>query len=68
MDKFTSWFTPKRRQYIYRIANAGVAIAVGYGVVEVNKAALWGVLVNAVLGMADANVDTSGDGEDPGNG
>lgn len=48
--------TAARRRYIYRIANAALLIAVGYGVIDGNQSALWLLLVNAVLGLADANV------------
>lgn len=46
----------KTRQYIYRVANVGLLVAVGYGAIEETKSALWLLLVNAVLGLADANV------------
>ena len=46
----------KTRQYIYRVANVGLLVAVGYGAIEETKSALWLLLVNAVLGLADVNV------------
>lgn len=46
----------KTRLWIYNVANAGLLVAVGYSVVTGEEAALWGLLVNAVLGMAAANV------------
>lgn len=48
----------KNRRYLYRVANAALAVAVGYQVIDGNTAALWLVLINALLGLADANVDT----------
>ena len=47
--------SPGTRRWIYNVANAGLLIAVGYGVFTGDQAALWGLLVNAVLGMAAAN-------------
>jgi len=41
---------------MYRVANAGLAVAVGYGVLNGNESTLWLLLVNALLGLADANV------------
>lgn len=46
----------KRRRYIYRITSAAVAAAAVYGVVNGEEAAAWLLLINAVLGLADANV------------
>lgn len=46
---------PKTRKYIYRVANVLLLIAVAYGFVEVDKSALWLLLINAVLGLADQN-------------
>ena len=51
--------SPKTRQWIYNIANAALLIAVGYGVVNGEQAALWGLLLNAVLGLAAANVPSA---------
>lgn len=48
--------SPATRKWLYGIANAGVAIAVVYGVVNGVEAAAWGLLINAVLGLAQANV------------
>ena len=52
--------SPAQRRYIYRVANAATLVAVGYGVLTGQEAALWGLLINAVLGLADANVETAG--------
>jgi len=41
---------------MYRVANAGLAVAVGYGAITGNESMLWLLLVNALLGLADANV------------
>lgn len=50
--------SPRTRRYVYRVANAGLLVAVGYGVLTQEFAALWLLLANAVLGLADANVPT----------
>jgi hypothetical protein len=47
--------SPSARRWIYNVANAGLLIAVGYGVFTGEEAALWGLLLNAVLGMAAVN-------------
>lgn len=46
----------KTRLWIYNVANAGLLVAVGYSALTIDEAALWGLLLNAVLGMAAANV------------
>lgn len=46
----------KVRQWLYRVANAAVAVVVAYGLIDGNMAAMWLLLVNALLGLADANV------------
>lgn len=48
--------TPGTRKWIYGIANAGVGVAVVYGIMNGEEAAAWGLLINAVLGLAQANV------------
>lgn len=48
--------SPTTRKWMYRVANAGLAVAVGYGVVNGNESTLWLLLVNALLGLADVNV------------
>lgn len=58
LDSVVLWFTPQKRRYIYRITNAAVLAAVIYGFVAEDKIAALGLIVNAVLGMADAKVDT----------
>ncbi|WP_159795618.1 hypothetical protein [Puerhibacterium puerhi] len=45
----------KTRRYLYRVGNAAVAVAVGYGLLNGEEGALWGLLLNALLGLADAN-------------
>ncbi len=47
---------PNVRRYIYRVVNAGVGVLVIHGLVTGNEAAAWLLLVNAVLGLADAKV------------
>lgn len=59
LDAVVLWFTPQKRRYIYRITNAAVLAAVVYGFVAVDKIAAIGLILNAVLGMADAKVDTN---------
>lgn len=44
------------RRYLYRVGIAGVAVAVGYGLLTQEYAVLWVVLLGALLGLADANV------------
>ena len=46
----------KVRMWIYNVLNAALLVAVGYGVVNDQEAALWLLLVNAALGLAAANV------------
>lgn len=48
-------FDASKRKYVYRIANVALLIAVAYGFVAVDKSALWLLLINAVLGLADTN-------------
>jgi len=48
--------SPGVRKWLYRVANAGLAVAVGYGVVNGQESMLWLLLVNALLGLADVNV------------
>lgn len=59
LDSVVLWFTPQKRRYIYRITNAVVLAGVVYGFVAVDKIAAIGLILNAVLGMADAKVDTT---------
>lgn len=51
-----NWLTPRRRRWIYRLANTGLGVAVVYKLVDGEQAAAWLLLVNAALGLADANV------------
>jgi hypothetical protein len=64
MTRLSAWLTATRRRTVYRVANAGLALAVAYQLVDGDKSALWLLLVNAVLGIADANVPKS-DAEEP---
>lgn len=49
----------KYRAYIYRVATAAAAVAVGYGILTDDKATLWlGVINAAVGGLATANTTT----------
>ena len=48
--------TAARRRYLYRLANAAVALFVLYGLATGDEADAWLVVVNAALGLADANV------------
>lgn len=53
--------SPKGRKYLYRVLLASIAVAVGYGLLADDTAALWVTMVGALIGLplADANVDTS---------
>ena len=51
------YLTPARRRYIYRVVNALVGAAVVYGLANGEEAAALLLVVNAVLGLADANVN-----------
>lgn len=48
--------TPKARRYMYRVAIAGLALLVAYGVVSEDHALLWAGLLVPVLAIADDNV------------
>lgn len=48
------------RRWLYRVGNAGLGVAVGYGVLTGNESMLWLLLLNALLGLADANVTQDG--------
>lgn len=52
--------SPATRRWMYRVANAGLAVAVGYGVLNGQESMLWLLLFNALLGLADANVTQEG--------
>lgn len=58
--------SPKGRKWLYKVLLAVVGLAVGYGLIEGDTAALWVALVASAIGfpLADANVDTSGHIED----
>lgn len=59
MEKFTAWFTAKRRKYIYRVATAGLGLAAAYGLLSAEEVTVWGAFLATafVTGMADANTD-----------
>lgn len=44
------------RRWLYRVGNAALGVAVVYGLVNGEEAAAWGLVLNALLFMADANV------------
>lgn len=46
----------KTRLWIYNVLNAGLGVAVVYGMVNGEEAAAWLLVINAALGMAAANV------------
>lgn len=48
--------SPTTRRWLYRTGNAALGVAVVYGVVNGEEAAAFGILLNALLFMADANV------------
>lgn len=45
----------KTRKYIYRLVNLGVGILVFKKVTSGEEAALWLLLINGALGLADVN-------------
>jgi hypothetical protein len=47
------------RRWLYRVGNAALGVAVVYGLANGEEAAAWGLLLNALLLMADANVPTT---------
>lgn len=49
--------TPARRRWLYRITAAALGVAAVYGVLDGTKIAALLVLVAAVLGVADRNVN-----------
>lgn len=51
-----SKLTPKVRAHLYEVSIAAIAVAVGYGLLTGEQAALWLLLIGAVLGLARANV------------
>jgi hypothetical protein len=50
----------RMRRYMYRIGIAGIGVLAVYGIVTGEEIAAWSLLAAALLGVADANVD-SGD-------
>lgn len=48
--------SPAVRRWMYRVGNAALGVAVVYGLVNGEEAAAWGLLLNVLLTMADANV------------
>lgn len=68
MRKIIEWFTPRRRQYIYRLTTAGLALAGGYGLLDGAEVERWATFLGVALvtGMADANTRPDGDGTDAG--
>lgn len=54
-----SWFTEKRRAWLYRILTAAVPVVVGYGLLTETEAAGWLGIALAVLGTGTATVNTS---------
>ena len=62
MAKLRAWFAkPSHRRYVYRVANASLAAAVVFGFATGERAAAALLVVNAVLGLADANVPDEGE-------
>lgn len=49
----------KKRAYFYRIAGSAATLAVAYGLVTDEKAALWVAAAAAVLGLPMAAANTS---------
>jgi len=44
------------RRWMYRVGNAVLGVTVVYGLANGEEAAAWGLVLNALLLMADANV------------
>lgn len=65
MKAFTSWFTAKRRKYIYRVTTAGLVLASGYGLITSEQVSSWVAFLTVALvtGMADANTDPTANTE-----
>lgn len=61
LDRVALWFTPTKRRYTYRVANAAVFVVATYGLIEGEKLSAFGYLLNAVLGMADWKVPSADD-------
>lgn len=56
------WITrPQTRKWLYKVLLAAIGLAVGYGLIAGDTAALWVTLIAAAVGLplADANVDTT---------
>lgn len=51
--------SPVQRRYLYRLGVALGLVLAAYGVINDQTVNLWGVLLAALLGLADGNVDTS---------
>lgn len=49
--------SPKTRKYLYRVANAVLAVAVLKGLLSGEESAAGLLVANAALGLADANVE-----------
>lgn len=57
MNRIVTWLRkPRSRRYVYRVVNAGVGVGVVRGLASGEEAAALLLLVNAALGLADANV------------
>jgi len=52
------WLTEPRRAYIYRVALAVMALLVLYGLVGVDEAPAWIVVIGAVLGVGTTGLAT----------
>lgn len=56
MNRIRAALTPARRRRLYEVGIAGLAVLVGYGVVQAEHAVLWSALLIPVLGIARDNV------------
>lgn len=52
-----TWFTPRRRRYVYRVTTAGLVVAGFYGILGPEEVTAWTAFlaVALVTGLADAN-------------
>lgn len=55
MSKISAVITnPRFRQWLYTLLLAAVPLLIGYGIIDVNQAALWLAAGGAVLGLGTA--------------
>ena len=57
LDHLEAIATPRRRQWLYRVSWAALALLGVYGILTGEQIAAWALLAAAVLGIADAHTD-----------